>query len=79
MIETYSKDTLDKARGLLAEMAEIADNKPFGQSHADFVRGMWNAFSKGRVYERFVSDAEAKDEALKIDDLIRCSKALFNG
>ena len=50
-----SKETLDKARELLTDMAKLADNQPFNLTHSEYVAKMWMAFNKGRKYGNFVS------------------------
>ena len=86
MTDTHSEETMNKAREMLSDMAELADYQPFNLTHSDWVMKMWKAFNKGREYEQFATEAEAREAALKvllksitISDLTRCSKAVFGG
>lgn len=67
MTDIHSDEVLEKARELLCEMAELADGDPSSLSHSSYVMNMWNAFNRGRKYEKFVSMADSKDIKLDIN------------
>ena len=62
MTDTHSEETMNKAREMLSDMAELADYQPFNLTHSDWVMKMWKAFNKGREYEQFATEAEAREK-----------------